>query len=78
MMRESLSPGSPHAFMLGSAGQGLAFQRRAYQGAESGHTGVYGWGIPAFLKLVRTGHAFHAYISADGWNWTCRTTIASP
>ena len=69
MMRESLSPGSAHAFMLASAGKGLAFQRRTSAGGGSSHTGA-GGGPGYYVKLVRSGNTFNAYASADGSNWS--------
>lgn len=69
MMRDSLSPTSAHAFMLASAGNGLAFQRRPAAGGASSHTGAGGW--PGYyVKLVRSGNTFNAYASPDGSNWT--------
>jgi endonuclease/exonuclease/phosphatase family metal-dependent hydrolase len=69
MMRESLSPGSAHAFMLASAGKGLGFQRRTSAGGGSTHTGA-GGGPGYYVKLVRTGNTFNAYASPDGSNWS--------
>ena len=69
MMRESLSPGSAHAFMLASAANGLGFQRRTSSGGGSSHTGV-GGGPGYYVKLVRSGNTFNAYSSADGSNWS--------
>jgi endonuclease/exonuclease/phosphatase family metal-dependent hydrolase len=69
MMRDSLSPNSAHAFMLASAGNGLAFQRRSAAGGWSSHTGA-GGGPGYYVKLARSGNSFNAYASADGSNWT--------
>lgn len=69
MMRDSLSPNSAHAFMLASAGNGLAFQRRPAAGGASSHTGA-GGGPGYYVKLARSGNRFDAYASADGSNWT--------
>lgn len=70
MMRESLSPGSRHAFMLVSAGRGLAFQRRIATDSYSENTSGGGGAAPAYVKLVRSGSTFSAYQSADGYSWT--------
>src|SRR3954463_8588085 len=35
MIRQSLDPGSPHRFLLGSTAKGLAYQRRTSPGANS-------------------------------------------
>ena len=70
MMRESLSAGSRHAFMLVSAGKGAAFQRRTSTGGSTAHTdGGSGWG-GYYVKIARTGNTFDAYKSGDGYNWT--------
>jgi endonuclease/exonuclease/phosphatase family metal-dependent hydrolase/predicted small secreted protein len=70
MMRESLSPSSTHAFMLVSAGNGVAFQRRPYTGGASVHTGGAGVAAPYYVKLVRSGNTFTGYQSPDGSNWS--------
>jgi endonuclease/exonuclease/phosphatase family metal-dependent hydrolase len=70
MMRESLSPQSRHATMLVSAGQGLAFQRRAIIGGRSLHTPGGDGTAPQFLRLIRSGTTFHAYRSIDGMQWS--------
>ena len=70
MMRESLSPSSAHAFMLVSAGSGVAFQRRTSTGAGSLNTSGPGAAAPYYLALIRSGNTFAGYASADGSNWT--------
>jgi hypothetical protein len=69
MMRESLSAGARHAFMLASAGQGLAFQRRVWSDGSSSNTGA-GGGPGYFVRLTRSGNTFDAYQSTDGSSWT--------
>jgi hypothetical protein len=70
MMRETLSAGSRQAFMLVSAGKGLAFQRRvATNGLSTSTAGGTGT-APAFVKLTRAGNTFTAFQSADGVAWT--------
>jgi endonuclease/exonuclease/phosphatase family metal-dependent hydrolase len=70
MMRETLTDGSKHAFMLVSPGKGLAFQRRPSTGGVSVHT-AGGTGLaPYFLKIERKGSAFTASKSLDGVTWT--------
>jgi hypothetical protein len=70
MIRASLSAGSAHAFMLVSAGKGYAFQRRDVQDqasvSTSGGTGT----APEWVRLVRSGDTFSAYVSADGNSWS--------
>jgi endonuclease/exonuclease/phosphatase family metal-dependent hydrolase len=69
MMRESLSAGAPHAYMLVSAGKGLAFQRRPWGGGESYNTSAGGGAAPVWVKLSRSGSTFSAFASWDGSNW---------
>ncbi|MBA3886479.1 MAG: metallophosphoesterase [Acidobacteria bacterium] len=70
MMRETLSAGSRHAFMLVSPGKGLAFQRRTSTNGTSIHTTGGTGTAPAWVKLVRAGNTFSAYKSANGTSWT--------
>jgi endonuclease/exonuclease/phosphatase family metal-dependent hydrolase len=70
MMRETLSAGSRHAFMIVSAGKGLAFQRRTTTGGSSVHTGAGSGATPYHVKLTRAGSTFTAYKSLDGAAWT--------
>ena len=70
MIRERLTPDSPHAFVLVSAGKGIAFQRRIAAGGLSTNTaGVFG-AAPAWVKLERRVNTITAYQSTDGANWT--------
>jgi regulation of enolase protein 1 (concanavalin A-like superfamily)/phosphatidylserine/phosphatidylglycerophosphate/cardiolipin synthase-like enzyme len=81
MIRESLTAGSRHAFMLSSPGstKGLAFQRRIATNDISTSTGL-GGAPPTWVKLTRAGTVFSAYVSADGVNWTLvgSDTISMP
>jgi endonuclease/exonuclease/phosphatase family metal-dependent hydrolase len=70
MMRETLSAGSRHAFMLVSAGKGLAFQRRTSTGGSSDHTAGGSGDTPYYVKLTRSGNTFTAYKSVDASSWT--------
>jgi hypothetical protein len=70
MMRETLAPGSRHAFMLVSANKGLAFQRRTSTGGTSTNTAGPAAAAPYFVKLTRTGSTFTAAASANGTTWT--------
>ena len=70
MIRESLSADSPHAFMLVSAGKGLAFQRRTVAGGLSTSTSGIAGTSPAWVKLERRGNTIAAYYSWDGSTWT--------
>ena len=69
MMRETLTAGSKHAFMLVSPGKGASFQRRPHTGGSSAATNVSGY-APEWVKVTRTGDKFTAYKSVDGVTWT--------
>jgi endonuclease/exonuclease/phosphatase family metal-dependent hydrolase len=70
MMRETTSAGSRHAFMLVSAGNGSAFQRRASTGGSSSNTSGGSGTAPYWVKLTRSGSTFTAYKSSNGSTWT--------
>ncbi len=70
MFRETLTPGSAHAFMLVSVAKGVAFQRREVTGGDSVHTGGSMSAAPHWVRLDRSGSTFTAYESADGLSWT--------
>ena len=70
MIRESLDPGSRHAFALTSAGAGHVFQRRGEPAGWSDSTPGGGGTAPGWLRLVRRGTLFEAYRSDDGESWT--------
>jgi hypothetical protein len=70
MIRQSLEPSSPHAFMLVSSGKGLAFQRRRTAGTLSVHTSGGSGTAPAWVKLARAGSTVTASRSSDGVSWT--------
>jgi phosphatidylserine/phosphatidylglycerophosphate/cardiolipin synthase-like enzyme len=69
MVRGSLSSSSAHAFMLVSAGKGVAFQRRTAGGGTSTSTAGSLSTAPRWVKLTRTGSTLTAYESADGNTW---------
>jgi hypothetical protein len=56
--------------MLGSAGKGLAFQRRSAAGRLTSHTAAGSGGAPRWLKLSRRGNRLTAFHSVDGRQWT--------
>jgi hypothetical protein len=78
MIRQSLTPGSAHAFMLVSAGKGYAFQRRPADGQLSVNTSGGAGTAPAWVRLVRSGSTFSAYVSADGMSWRLVGTDTIP
>ena len=65
MIRESLDPGSPHAFMLVSGAKGISFQRRAAAAGASASTTIGGIQAPRWVKLARAGGTITASYSAD-------------
>ena len=79
MIRASVAPGSPHAFMLVSAEKGLAFQRRlSTDGLTVSTDGIPGV-APQWLWLSRRGNTIRAYAAAsegDPWRLVGADTIA--
>ena len=69
MIRSALTAGSSHAFMLGSAAKGWAFQRRLVAGGSSVNTPGSFANPPGWVKLVRSGDTFRGYESIDGSTW---------
>jgi hypothetical protein len=70
MMRETLSAGSRHAFMIATPARGLVFQRRPSTNGASTSTPSNTLTAPVYVKLTRSGNTFTAYRSADGVSWT--------
>ena len=67
MFRESLTAGSRHVVLDMKPGGGVEFMARSVTG---GSTSYIGGGAGRWLKLVRRGSTFTAYVSADGAAWT--------
>jgi hypothetical protein len=78
MIRETLSAGSAHAFILVSASKGVAFQRRQATGGASVSTAGSLSAAPRWVKLTRAVNTFSAYESADGVTWTLVGTDTIP
>jgi hypothetical protein len=84
MIRQSIEPGSTHAFMAmtASAGNGGSFQRRPVAAADSANTDAAATAPitkPYWLKVERVGDNFSAYTSPDGAVWTqLGTAVAIP
>ena len=76
MIRASLDPGSPHHYLLGSQGNGYAYQRRLTQGGQSLNTFLSFQNL--WLRIVRTGTRVALGTSPDGVNWTTVTTVDWP
>ena len=70
MIRSSLSAGSAHAFMLVSAGKGVAFQRRLTNGGTTVSTAGSLSTPPRWVKLTRSGNTITAFESSNGSTWT--------
>jgi len=70
MIRETLDPDSPVAWMALSANKGLRFGRRLAKGENTSQTGASNIWPPQWLKLERLAdNTFTAYYSADGSAW---------
>jgi hypothetical protein len=80
MIRASaLDPSSPHASIFATPGKGVAFQRRASEGAVSVSTPGGGLTAPMWLRMVRQGTVLTAYYKkalADQWTLLGQQTIA--
>ncbi len=76
MIRENLTPGSPHAMAVVTPDNGVAFQRRTISNGVTYHTGVGGIGVPQWLRVSRVGDRLTGYCSEDGVNWTTIGTAA--
>lgn len=64
MIRQSLAAGSVHHYLLASAGQGLAYQRRVLTDGASLHTSL-GGGAPVWYRIERGGGIIRLYYSTD-------------
>jgi hypothetical protein len=70
MIRESLTAGSTHVSIFGTAASGWAFQWRPAAGGMSFHSAGPGGAPPGWLKLTRVGTVISGYTSTDGVTWT--------
>ena len=70
MIRETLTPGSKHAFMCLTPGNGAAFQSRSATGGSSLNVNTIGIVAPYWVKVTRAGNVFTGYTSANGTTWT--------
>ena len=92
MVRASLLPGSPHAALVLTPGNGVSFQHRPAEGAETlearrkiNADGSLPLSVrqpvaPCWLKLVRQGNLLSGYSSKDGltWDWEGTATVPLP
>ena len=77
MMRESLHPGSKHAFVCLTPDFGVSFQQRPQTGNVMSQVSTNVVAASSWLKLTRTGDVFTAQESADGVTWN-DVTFAAP
>jgi hypothetical protein len=75
--RESLAANARHASMMVTTQGKAKFRRRTTTGGDTASSGpVAGTSLPPrWLKLVRSGATFSAFLSTDGTTWTA---VASP
>jgi len=71
MFRESLSPGSRHAFVALTSANGAAFQNRLQtDGVSNNISSGVGISAPYWIRLDKRGSLYSAFISPDGTTWT--------
>jgi hypothetical protein len=70
MIRDTLSPSSPHAMMVLTPGNGAAFQYRTAAGEVSTHVAGGAAAAPLWVRVVRSGTTLSGYRSPDGVTWT--------
>ena len=69
MIRESLTAGARHVYMITTGTQGWGFHRRIAAGGRSYLDTIPGT-VPGWVRLVREGNVFSAYRSTNGTSWT--------
>lgn len=69
MIRESTAVGARHATLAVTPGSGVVFLSRGSTNGSTTTTTVNGRVAPVWLKLIRVGTTFSAYISQDGVAW---------
>ena len=69
MIRESLDPSSPFAYVVATPAQGVSFGWRLLPGGACDSATQAGLRTPQWVKLTRTANAFTAQYSADGSTW---------
>jgi hypothetical protein len=78
MIRQSLSPSSPHAMIAMTGGAGVGFVYREIDGAASTLRSGSASVPPRWLRLVRQGDQLQGYESADGTFWTLVKQVTIP
>ncbi len=77
MIRETLDPGSKHAMVVVTPGNGVALQHRPTMNQASLSINQTGLTAPYWVKLTRTGDSLKAERSEDGLTWVPVTTEAA-
>jgi len=78
MIRDTLEPGSKHASMVVTPGQGVSFQRRPQTDGGSNDTTTGGITAPYWVKIERSiSGSFSASHSTDGVTWELQGTPES-
>jgi hypothetical protein len=71
MIRESIDPASPNAFVYLTSGSGAFFQYRATEGGSTtSNSGGSAITAPYWINLTKSGSTYTGYISPDGFTWT--------
>lgn len=70
MLRETLSAGSTHVILDVRPGGSVEFMSRPSTGAATNYLGGATQGLPAWLRLTRSGSTVTAAVSADGSTWS--------
>ena len=70
MIRESVHPGSKHAFVCLTPDYGVSFQQRPATGNVMSQVSTSVVVTSSWVKLTRTGSVFTAQYSADGVTWS--------
>jgi regulation of enolase protein 1 (concanavalin A-like superfamily) len=69
MIRQTLDPGSAHAFAMVSAQKGIGLQRRTRNAGSTVQSVGMAVAAPHWLKLQRRGFVIVAWASSDGHAW---------
>ena len=69
MIRETLAADSKNVIMELTPANGVIFQRRDLTGGPSSWVSGPFLSAPYWVRLVRSGNLFWAYVSADGQSW---------
>ncbi len=77
MIRETLDPGSKHAMVVVTPGNGVALQNRPTMNQASLSVNEAGLTAPYWVRLTRTGDSLKAERSADGVTWVSITANAA-